>query len=78
MGVEHRRFVAVAGKKQIAESLVACVNDGEYTLDEVVDITNKLILYVHRTQPSKLMIIWRYLKPKFEKFLNSEQFKKWR
>ena len=78
MAVEHRRFSTTVGKKQIADALLNCVNDDEYTADEVVDITNKLILYLHRTHPSKLMTVWRYLKPKFERFLNSEQFDKWR
>lgn len=78
MSVEDRRFTCTIGKKQLSESLVNCVNDGEYTPEEVVEITNKLILYLHRSHPSKLFDVWKYLKPKFERFLNSERFKSWR
>jgi hypothetical protein len=78
MSVEHRRFTATVGKKQISDALVNCVNDGEYTPEEVVEITNKLILYLHRNHPNKLMSVWQYLKPKFERFLNSERFNSWR
>lgn len=78
MGVEHRRFTVTAGKKQISDSLVDCVNDGEYTPEEVVEIANKLILYLHRNHPDHLFSVWKYLKPKFERFLNSERFNKWR
>lgn len=76
MSVEDRRFTCTVGKKQIADSLVNCVNDNEYTPDEVVDITKKLILYLHRNHNYKLFDIWNYLKPKFEHYLNVEQFKK--
>lgn len=78
MSVEHRRFTATIGKKQLSESLIACVNDGEYTPEEVVEITNKLILYLYRHHQSKLFDVWRYLKPRFERFLNSDKFDGWR
>lgn len=78
LSVEHRRFTATVGKKQISESLVNCVNSDEFTPDEVVEIINKLVLYLHRKHPDKLTPVWQYLKPKFERFLNSERFKSWR
>lgn len=77
MAVKDRRFTCTVGKKQIADSLIACVNDNEYTTDEVVEIIKKLILYLHRKDKPKLAVVWMYLKPKFEHYLNLENFKKW-
>lgn len=78
MSVEHRRFVCTIGKKQVSESLINCVNDDEFTEDEVVEIINKLTLYLHRKKSSKLFDVYLYLKPKLERCLNARNFDRWR
>lgn len=78
MSIEDRRFTFTAGKKQISESFINCVNDGEYTPEEVVEFATKMVLYLSRNYPQHVSPVFMYTKRKFEKILNMERFKSWR